>query len=257
MDREYHKKLSAVLATPLRFYFVLIIKLIPGFSSAPMDLRLKDGKIIRIREFWALFLFDEIFMQGCYDAQHLINSKPVRTVIDVGANIGCFSLRAKQLWPDCRIISIEPEPGNFAALQEHIQISQLQNVTALQIGLSDQRGSFDLYLSPRNIGGHSMYRKTGQSVKIKTTTLRDTMAAMAPEGTCDLLKIDCEGAEYPILSTLTADVAERIGCIIFEPEPTLYDLEALKARLRDVGFEVRAFGNLLVSTRNGYPAVTQ
>jgi FkbM family methyltransferase len=188
-------------------------------------------------------------MQNCYDAPDLITRKQMRTIIDVGANIGEFSLRAKQLWPEAQIVAIEPHPTNFAALQEHIQVSALQNITALQIGLSDQCGCFDLYLSPRNIGGHSMYKKTGHSVQIQTRTLREAIAMLAPERTCDLLKIDCEGCEYSILSTLTPDLAERIGCIVFEPEHGLYDVRQLEQKLESLGFQVRSFGNLVVSTR--------
>jgi FkbM family methyltransferase len=249
LNHEYQRKLSRVLANPFKFYLILLMKLLPGLHSAPLDMRLKDGKVLRIREFWALFLFDEIFVQRCYDAPDLTGRKQVRTVIDVGANIGFYALRAKQLWPDAHVIAVEPHPQNFAALEEHIQISSLKNVTALQIGLSEHCGCFDLYLSPRNIAGHSMYKKTDHSVSIKTSTLNDALAMLQPESTCDVLKIDCEGCEYPILSTLTPEVANRIGCIIFEPEPSLYELEELKNKLKSLGFRVHGFGNLLVSTR--------
>ena len=246
---KYWRQLSNVLAQPLTFYSTLAMKLVPRIHLAPMRLRLKDGKTLIIREFWALFLFDEIFVQNCYTTPELADAKDVRTIIDVGANIGEFSIRAKQLWPDAQIIAIEPHPNNFAALQEHIQVNGLKDVIAIQAGLSEQCGSFDLYLSPRNMAGHSMYKKTSHSIQVQTRTLADAISMLRPPCVCDLLKIDCEGCEYSILSSLTPELAARIGCIVFEPEHQLYDVEELARNLGALGFQVAAQGNLLVCSR--------
>jgi hypothetical protein len=51
------------------------------------------------------------------------------------------------------------------------------------------------------------------------------------------------------LSTLTADVAERIGCIIFEPEHELYSVDELTKRLQEFGFRSNYFGSLVVCNR--------
>src|ERR1700753_3656667 len=109
----YRRRLGEVLAKPWKFYAILLLKLPPGLHVSPVDLELKDGKKLRIREFWALFLFDEIFVENCYDAPGLLERGRVRTVIDVGANIGFFSIRAQQLWPGARTLAVEPQPANF------------------------------------------------------------------------------------------------------------------------------------------------
>ena len=246
---EYYRNLSTVLVRSSEFYLALALKLIPGLHSAPLSLHLKGGEQLRIREFWSLFVFDEIFLQRCYDSPDILNRKPIRTIIDVGANIGCFSLHAKQLWPEARIVAIEPHPTNFASLQEHVKLSGLKNITTLQVGVSDRCGSFDLYLSPRNIGGHSMYKKSDQVIRIETITLQDVLEMLGSEGSCDLLKIDCEGCEKALLSALTAEQAEKIGCIIFEPEHGLYNVDELNKRLQSLGYQVASFGDLIVCSR--------
>jgi FkbM family methyltransferase len=247
LNRKYWKSLAEILATPITFYKALAIKAIPGLHASPIDLILGDGKKLRLREFWSLFLFDEVFVQSCYEPA-LIRKRAVRTIIDVGANLGFFTIRAKQLWPDAKIVAIEPDPNNYASLVEHISINNLSDIKPLQIGLSDKCGCFDLYLAPRNIAGHSMYKKTDRSIEINTKTLADVIS-MLPNSKCDLLKMDCEGCEFSILNTLTQELADRIGCLIFEPEHGLYDLEALNHSLASLGFDITSFNGLIVAER--------
>jgi FkbM family methyltransferase len=247
LNRKYWKSLGKTLATPITFYKALAIKAIPGLHASPIDLILDDGKRLRLREFWSLFLFDEVFVQSCYEPDQ-IKKRTVRTIIDVGANLGFFTIRSKQLWPNAIVVAIEPDPNNYASLVEHIGLNKLSDIKPLQIGLSDKCGCFDLYLAPRNIAGHSMYKKTDRSIEITTKTLADIIA-MLPNSRCDLLKIDCEGCEFSILSTLTQELADRIGCIIFEPEHGLYNLEALNHSLASLGFNITSFHGLVVAER--------
>lgn len=249
---HYHRKLDQILAHPLKFYLVLLLKLWPGLSKSPVDLRLKDGKVIRVRDFWTLFLFDEIFVEHCYEPPEVMKCAPFGRVIDIGANIGVFTLRSKQLWPEARIIAIEPHPDNFRSLQEHIQVNRLRDVEPMQIGIADKCGCFDLYLSPRNIAGHSMYKKdpVSHSVSIQTCTLADVMSKVPEEsGGSTLLKVDCEGCEYPLLSSLTVELADRISCIVFEPERSLYDLNVLIRKLESIGFTISRSSGLVVGRK--------
>jgi FkbM family methyltransferase len=246
---EYRRKLSEVLANPSRFYSILISKLWPGLSTKAVDLKLKDGKIIRVREFWTLFLFDEIFVERCYEAPEILKHGPFDTVIDIGANIGLFTMRTKQLWPNARILAIEPHPDNYRYLQEHVQINQLRDVKALQVGVAERCGSLELYLSPRNIAGHSLYTKTEHSISIPTRTFSDILTEFGPDQKCGLLKIDCEGCEYALLSSFTQEIADRISCIVFEPTHSLYDVNQLNEKLALFGFKISKFGNLVVAAK--------
>jgi len=249
---RYYRRLGQILAHPLRFYALLALKLLPGLSNGPFDLRLKDGKTLRVREFWTLFLFDEIFVENCYELPEVLRRAPYGTVIDIGANIGLFTLRSKQLWPEARVVALEPHPDNFQKLQEHIEINKLRDVEPMQAGIAEKCGCFDLFISPRNIAGHSMYKKTAESrsISIPTLTLPDVMEKTPAGSGATLLKIDCEGCEYPLLSTLTQEIADRISCIVFEPERSLYDLDTLIEKLTTLGFTVSHFSNLVVAARS-------
>jgi FkbM family methyltransferase len=225
------------------------VKIVPNLHRRPVRLRLKDGKLLEIEDFWSLFIFDEIFLQHDYEPPLVMQRRGVNTIIDVGANIGLFVLRAKQIWPDARILAFEPDPANFAGLQRHIALNRLENVAAYNEGLSDRCGSCELFLSPRNIGGHSMYRRSDRSVRIQTRTLADALTLISDNGSCDLLKIDCEGCEYAILAGLTPDVAGRIKCIVIEPERDLNDIGDLIGALKSHDFAVRDDSHFVIATR--------
>jgi FkbM family methyltransferase len=253
---SYYRRLSEVLARPHSFFSILMAKLLPSSSTRPVDMKLIDGKTLRVREFWSLFLFDEIFMQNCYESPEVLRLGPFGTIIDIGANIGCFTLRSKQLWPQARVVAIEPHPENFNCLLEHIEINHLTDVHPLRMGVAEKCGSLDLYLSPRNIGGHSMYKKSSESIAISVpvSTLGDVMSQTDTNDSGLLLKIDCEGCEHPVLSSLTRQMADRISCIIFEPEPSCYDLSALLEHLSGLGFQLSKFGQLFVAFKEAKAA---
>jgi hypothetical protein len=59
------------------------------------------------------------FYQVFLDAQYDIPLKKPRVIIDAGANIGLFTLLMKNKYPEAKIISIEPDHENFAALKKH------------------------------------------------------------------------------------------------------------------------------------------
>jgi hypothetical protein len=117
------------------------------------------------------------------------------------------------------------------------------------MGLAEKCGSLDLYLSPRNIAGHSMYIKSRESIAISVpvSTLHDVISQTDTNDSGLLLKIDCEGCEHPVLSSLTQQMADRISCIIFEPQLSCYDLSTLLENLRGLGFQISKFGYLFVA----------
>lgn len=251
----YYRRLAAVLAHPLRFDWVLLRKILPSSSKKPVDLTLKDGKVIRVEEFWTLFLFDEIFVEQCYEPAALVQQGPFSTIVDVGANIGLYVLRMKQLWPKARVLAIEPHPHNFERLVGHMEANHLDDVRPLQIGLSERCGCMDLYLSPRNIAGHSMYKKTDlPPISVPVFTLEQVLRENQVSGGGILLKLDCEGCEHAVLSSLTPETASRISCIIFEPERSLYDLDALLEKVRSLGFTISWVADLVLAVRTAPPA---
>lgn len=224
------------LANPSAYYAALMLKLIPGLHRSALQLRLKDGVRLFIRDFMSLYIYHEIFLDEVYDAE-LENRAPL--VIDIGANTGFFALYAKRRWPDAKLMCFEPLPGNCDQLEKNIGANQLDGVELYRQGVAGACAQAALHVHAKNIGGHSIYaeRAGGVSVPISVIDI-GTVLGLAGNASCDLLKIDCEGCEYDIINSLTQEQANRIGQILYEPTPSLYDVTMLNGRLRQLGYAV-------------------
>jgi FkbM family methyltransferase len=113
-------------------------------------------------------------------------------------------------------------------------------------------GTIRLFVHPTNVGGHSIYqsRAGGKHVEIESVTLSEVMETQKIER-CDLLKLDCEGAEKEILMSLDPVLCPRIPRIIFEPTPTVYAVDEVKQHLVSLGYRISAGRRgLVVATRD-------
>jgi FkbM family methyltransferase len=132
------------------------------------------------------------------------------TIVDVGANVGSFAVYAAQSCPQARIFCYEPEPQNFLRLRQNLRINGLEErVAAFQCAVSSSS-------DPRKLGvGHSQlnsfdYLRGGASYEVvDCTTLRDIRTHHRLER-LDLLKMNCEGAEYEILEACSNSDCEGI-----------------------------------------------
>lgn len=126
-------------------------------------------------------------------------------VVDVGANVGLYSLIAAGL--GAHVTSFEPEPDNFALLSKNCPTA-----TKYQYALADAEGTLELHLSKDNMGKHSFYL-SGESITVPTKTL-DSLITKA-----DLIKIDVEGAEMMVLDGMKSILASKpILMVEYEPE---------------------------------------
>ena len=195
-----------------------------------------------------LYIYKEIFVDCCYDLT-LNQSAPL--IIDIGANSGLFALRIKQLYPSAKIACYEPFPPNFAQLQNTISINRLESVTPLQKAVGARPGRAKLFIHKRNMGGHSFYATetlNGDYVDVEVVDLPSILGELQQK--VDLLKIDCEGAEFDILMNLKASDANQIRQIIVETTSGLYDVGQLDAQMRSLGYDQAQRNGLSVYTQS-------
>ena len=120
------------------------------------------------------------------------------------------------------------------------QSSSLDAVVPVQKALGARAGSARLYIHKRNVGGHSLYASEASSndyVDVEVLELGSVLDGL--QGEVDLLKADCEGAEFEILMGLTARHAQKVRQVIIEPTPKLYDVKQLIAHMNSLGYRHR------------------
>jgi FkbM family methyltransferase len=122
---------------------------------------------------------------------------PGMTFVDVGANVGYFTLLAASL--GARVIAYEPTPAVFARLQQNVALNGFDNVTLVNAAVADQPGTLALYQSPDDPEANNLFGDGDHSVEVPAVTLDDEMAERGVQKV-DLLKIDAEGAEPLVLS---------------------------------------------------------
>jgi FkbM family methyltransferase len=156
------------------------------------------------------FIAYECLLKGkrnAYYSTHLPPSDRVKTIVDVGANVGASVLYWRERYPSARILAFEPVPDNFSLLK--MNAGALANVEAYEEALGDADGSFELVHSPAagNEGGWSMFQRgaAGGEARI-SIRVRESGARLQELGVTgiDILKVDTEGAEKRIIRGLGA-----------------------------------------------------
>ncbi len=139
--------------------------------------------------------------------------KPGGVVVDVGANLGYFSVLAAALVGESgRVMAFEPDPANFRLLQENIALNEYgDRVTTLQAGLAEEPGAGHLYLSEDNLGDHRIFRGEGarQTCDIQLLNGSEVLRGQLPR--IDLLKVDTQGSEYSVIAGLLPLLLEMPG----------------------------------------------
>jgi len=167
------------------------------------------------------------------------------TVVDIGANVGVFSVYAAARATSGRILAYEPVPVLYNLLAENFRLNHIRNANPVQMGVLDHEGEGFIWCDPKNLGGHSMFRGRVTAAKleripIQVTTL-DGIFRSHHLDRIDFLKVDCEGSEYRILEAANDHTIQRIGRISLEyhlfPELESGPL-ALSRRLKGQGFKV-------------------
>jgi FkbM family methyltransferase len=155
-------------------------------------------------------------------------------VLDVGANIGDFALPVAQRCPSGRVFAIEPVGDYVRIITTHAQMNGIRNVTCVHAAL----GRSDGETSIADNGACS--RSTGPDSVGEKVPLRTLSSLMREQGLerIDLLKLDCEGAEWDILPE-SESLLPRIRqiCMEFHCERG-WTAERLAEWLRVRGYQV-------------------
>jgi FkbM family methyltransferase len=216
------------------------------------ELRLRNGVTIRAPDNVKLWNhFNDIWLNRTYTADGF-DIPAGGTVVDIGANIGLFSLMAAQR-AAC-VLSFEPFTLCFEWLLRNVEANGLGDVIRpFNSAVGRDVGMRTLFVQSE-FTSNSFYQTRGDPVSVPCTTL----AVIVDEhcgGRCDFLKLDCEGAEFEILSEAKGETLKRVRTIALEVHEaidvgTRVDLEK---RLAAASFSVDtriSHGPLIMLGRN-------
>ncbi len=141
--------------------------------------------------------------------------KPGMTVVDVGANIGIYTLHAARAVGNTgRVFSFEPTPRTFGILEGNVDANGFNARVDLRCAaVLDERSTMPLYVQDVRCGLNSLYGpEGGRSVMVETVSLDEALSNVPA---IHLIKIDAEGAEPRILRGMRRIIEANPGLRIF------------------------------------------
>ncbi len=205
------------------------------------ELSFRDGLEIAYRpatEDWETV--KEVMLDGVYAValSYLQNQKGNLAVLDLGANIGLFSLRAAQCAPHSPVYAFEPAAKNVAMMEMNLRLnprlSERIRVYPEAVGGFRHEAHF-LFEEQATQGSRLCSSSAPNTSPITVRAFQEIVEQIT--GDCALAKIDVEGAEYEIFQHTPSGVWTKIRALAMEihgdpakrmrPEELLKQIESL------------------------------
>lgn len=173
--------------------------------------------------------------------------KPGMVVVDIGANIGYYTLIFSRLVGQHGLVyAFEPEPNNCNILSLNLKDNHISNVIFIPKAVSNKDGRVKLFLDERNLGAHTISEEnipfnTAGFVDVEAVTLDSFFKG---RNNIDLIKIDSQGAEGLAIEGATELIKQDNLKLLIEFWPFGLknlgtDPENLLKTLKDFGFKIK------------------
>ncbi len=177
-----------------------------------------------------------------YVSSHMFSRlSGVRTFVDVGANLGLFTLPLAKKIPHGHIYSFEASSRNANVLQQNVWANSIQNVTVYPLGLSDVNGC--LYFSKdRQTSNNTLVGEGNQGASFEVVPVVTLDGFWNKEIPIDMVKIDIEGHEYKFFKGAMETVRRNMPMIYLEYSDEFQKLgsgqsgASLLSELIDIGY---------------------
>jgi amino acid adenylation domain-containing protein/FkbM family methyltransferase len=242
------------------------------FIRTPEEVELPNGMaVLHMNRGETSFLYREIFDERCYE-RFGTGLQHARSIVDVGAHIGLFSLYASLRAPDARIIAVEPLPDLARVLRHNLRRYDI-DAQVIQAAAGSEEGSAELTYFPgaalisgrhddpaqarllverfvanapaddsgetSNELTHDALRDRLESVRVRCRVARlSDLLRSSGVTQVDFLKIDVEGSELDVLRGIDDEHWSGIGQLALEVRAEDSRLETIGELLRSRGFFV-------------------
>ncbi len=197
---------------------LLTLRMFLGLAGGtPHDIQVRrSGLRFRVRGRMDVWAVKETVLDHLYE-RYGFAVQPGWTVIDIGAGIGDFSVIAAR--DASRVLAFEPYPASFVLLQENLRSNAVTTVRAYECAIAGKSGMIALDVGQRDpvlYRSRAMDGGSGTSAPQVPAWSLDEALERGGVDRVDLLKLDCEGAEYDILGSATPEVLDRVQRIVLE-----------------------------------------
>ncbi len=179
-----------------------------GETSYPYQFRTRSGLELELRDFYELGTAWVVFCRDEY-----VVPPNARTVIDLGANYGAFTLLAAVQAPRATIVSLEPFPSTFDRLVLNVRRNGFESrVRCWPLALGPRDGEQKMDSTP-GVGSHMRHlivdgdsRET--SIAVSTISWPELLSRVRSQlgiDEIDLVKMDIEGAEHDVFPDMSTE----------------------------------------------------
>ena len=222
-----------------------------------LEIELRKSKLrFKTRSAMDIWSIKETFLDRFYERYGVPISEGW-TVIDIGGGLGDFTIFVAAQHPKNTVYAFEPTPDSFALLQENLRLNHIENARAFPEAVWAVSGPILIDTSPRepvqftsrsgdelSRGRTAIQNRIGPGIEVPGISLAEALEHTGV-AQCNLLKMDCEGAEYNILFHAPDEILERIERIVMEyhDNTSMYTHEDMARFLAEKGFAVKTYPN--------------
>ena len=166
-------------------------------------------------------------------------------IVNIGAHIGVFALMASRSAPDGKVFAIEASKETFNYLRINSALNRADNILPRHLAVSDTDGPCTLYYDTSH-WGHSITKQLSSQTEIVDGVTLSRFFRDNSIDRCNLLFLNCEGAEFPILLSSSRETLSKIDTIQSDCHRHLWSKntpEDLAAHLASCGFHAELLRN--------------
>lgn len=208
-----------------------------------------------IEGYWGSdYIINEIFHQNCYGQDFTISQG--MTVLDIGANLGIFSLYAAS--KGAYVFSYEPDVRNYEKLEGNVKRNnRSDSIHTQNIAVHNHDTKIKMFTPETEHFVTSGLITTKESIVNNVSMKSDVKLTISyanartlkgilediPTEHIDLIKIDCEGAEFDILSSASSEDMKKVKNIVMETHGA-YPEESICSVVIKLGFSIKTYKKL-------------
>lgn len=232
-----------------RFYQ---LKYFAGNDDKIFVMKMKNGLNFTVnKKAGDLTTLYEIFIDEDYKYDN--NNNKNLKFLDIGANVGYFSLYISQKFPFSSVFSFEPFPSTFSRLKENLKLNNINNVEIYPFAVSNTKSTAEFY-SVDWAGCNTLLKGRFDEGQYKTTLVEtisfDEIPALTGTERFDFAKIDCEGSEYTIFLKSSKDAIRCVKKYAIEVHlDKNFSSDDLINCLKEAGYSTTFLNNILVAER--------